>query len=290
LFLAFSLQCDFDRAAQQCVASGHCQVGDAGVLDAGSGPDAGTVDSGVPPDAGGGDSGSAVDAGTWCQVHAPRDICFDYDEADAGLHPQSGNQCAISGVPCTVTQAIQPDDDSPPNALVMSLPQLGAYPDDVIARQHYSWPTSLGTASIGFDVRSEGTYGVLLAAITWNTVVYTIDYGGYGATPGYPNGNLLVDEASYQADSGIPSHRYFATVDAGSLDITQWHRFVLTVSATAQTVTLTLDGVPVVTDTTQNVPLSGSLDFEWGISYANGPYSGPTHYHFDNVVLRGTTP
>ena len=65
---------------------------------------------------------------------------------------------------------------------------------------------------------------------------------------------------------------------------------MLTVSRSGNALTLTLDGASVITDTLQGVPLSGSVAFQWGIGYVNGPFSAPTQYHFDNVVLRGTTP
>jgi hypothetical protein len=268
-------------------------VPDGGLAaDASSGADAGLdsgFDAGLVADSGA-DAGvasvdSGVDSGTWCQVHAPGEVCFDYDEPDAGLlNPQI--TCTTDGSPCTVGFGPAPDNDSPPDALVVSLPQLGPYPDNASAKDAYTWPTGIGTASIAFDTRADATYGVILAALDWGGVLYTIAYGGNGTTA-FPEGDLVVDEQAY-VDAGIPPVRYFANVADAGLDATQWHRFVLTVSASAQTVTLTLDGVSVLAATTQNIPLSGDVAFEWGVGYVNGPFSGPTKYHFDNVVLIGS--
>jgi hypothetical protein len=239
--------------------------------------DVGTNDVTLPSDASS-DSPTApdVDAGPWCATHTPLGgVCFDYDEPDsATVNPD--DQCSDTPT-CHANNTIGPDDDSPPNALLLTIPVLNPYPAYAQVRDKYPWPNSFQTATLAFDMKINSTNATgILGALEWGAFTYQFNLNG---------DSFILKEVNY-IDGGPPDEDYPVN---GPIDFSQWHRYSLTVSASKKTVTMTIDGVSVIDDTTHDVPLSGAMQFDWGVNYVNGPIP-ETLYQFDNVVLSTSNP
>jgi hypothetical protein len=242
---------------------------------------AATGDTQAPPDAprdgAAGDAGDAGDGATWCatQTHEAGVWyrCFDYDEPDsAPIEPNTAGKATI---------VVERDDaaTSPPNALVVTIPQLMPYPASAYATDMLASGGGSQAATLAFDLRTDATDGVFLAAMQWghsssgHAVYYMLSIGGAG------------DLSVLEQGSGDGGGLYRYPADAAPVDSNP-HRYELTVSMSTGVATLSVDGNPVL-DAGGQYGGVWQLTFTWGVSYIEGQTFQPDVYHFDNVVLEG---
>jgi hypothetical protein len=221
----------------------------------------------------------SADAGRWCAMHTPAGgACFDFDEPDSDTTPHSTSCHEADGGQCAAAINVQSDNDSPPNALVLAFPALGPYPGSALAWETLDWPNNLTTATIAFDMRTTtADPTALMPFFEWSTIDFSMQLNGGALT-------LYADD--YDVDSGVAPEAY-NPMDGGVIDFRQWHRFALTVSTSAQTVLLTVDGVTYISDTTRNLPFGGYIHPRWGVAYvSNAPAA---EYHLDNIVVSTST-
>jgi hypothetical protein len=220
---------------------------------------------------------ATADAAPWCAANTqPGALCFDYDEPDASVVVTYQTNCDSNDTknPCMATLAAAPDDRSPPNALVATIPALGPFPANAKARAVFAWPAAISRASIAFDLRTDGPIPLgVLGCFEWSTVIYAL----------WLNGTKVTLQAN---DYAAKTTDYYPLPNA--IDLHTWHRFELSVSPSSKTIVLTVDGVTAIKDAPKSVmPTGAQVAFTWGVDYVNGDLPKTT-YHYDNVVLNGS--
>lgn len=214
----------------------------------------------------------SVETGTFCQSQWPMPpdgstsfFCADYDEPDSAPNsPETFCTGCDAGGP-SVT--VQPDDDSPPNALVITIPALLDTSADAWA---YDLVQSVGgsVVQMAFDLKTD-TY---LPMTFWLFSVNDLSVWMYLATD-----TLWLMETS--AEDGGTTYQDKIT---SSADIMHWHRYSLAYDMSLQSVTVGIDGMTVTMGA--HYVDWGMVDFQIGVESAQGPLP-ITHYQFDNVVL-----
>jgi hypothetical protein len=235
------------------------------------------------PDASGSDASSdapidhrpdGAKAGPWCASQTtPPDaafyLCLDYDEPDVGLPNQQISCTGCDGGPVTI--AIQADTDpSSPNALVVSLPPYGAYPDNAVAFDVYDGKTGT-TLDLAFDFRATNTDPAILSVLASGNVYYSLALYPY----------LKFDEYQSPVDGGPLSAGH--PFDAG-VSFLDWHRVDLHLTTETKGITIKVDGKEVLDEPLSLGPDGAEAAYYLGVQYAGGPRTAGS-YHYDNVVM-----
>ncbi|HEY1959630.1 MAG TPA: hypothetical protein VGH28_28670 [Polyangiaceae bacterium] len=170
--------------------------------------------------------------------------------------------------------ALGASDDSPPNALVVSIPPLPAYPGNASAEGWIATGLGASKVSLAFDFKVDQASGALLSLFTVAGFYVRLDIAA---------SSITITEQDLNDGGGSYGHM----ADAGVVDLTKWHRFSMTYDLDTRAARVTLDGITILSETFDYTGF-GSILYQLGVEYVQGP-SSAQGYHYDNVVL-ATTP
>lgn len=249
--------------------------GDGGAADRDATGDGGvgTLDGGGPVDGGSSIDGAAAYCASLGAVDADLYRCLDFDE---GGVPQAPH---VNG---DVTWAVEPDDASPPYALVFRVNNPTGGVEQGLLDTYTT--RSVTRADMEFDVKLDFPDGAPPDDESASGIargdVYTF------VTFSRKLGRISVGEQLQPSDGGAVQNGRAHT--GKDVDLHRWHHVRLACSFVDTKMSLWVDGDPVfVNDDSDFGVVADGTAFRTGINFSYG-HTQPAAYHFDNVVYRAS--